>query len=170
MSIVKSTDNFYVTMKDLYNLVNYTIKPNHCICGMYGTQGLLKADGDTMAKAMLDIKNIYGKSGMRQALHYIVSFSEDEMQYITPHDARMIGYEVAEFFTNCQVVFGVHDNEDNLHIHFVVNTTSYADGRQYSVGSQGLYLLKNLVEDIVKKYVPAPSITTENTKTLLEAE
>lgn len=156
MCVVKIVNKEYATQKDLYNLVNYAIMPEHCICGLYGTQGLLKADVATMTIAMSMVKNVYGKTKCRQALHCIVSFSNEEMQFINANSALYIGYEVAFFFNDCQVVFGVHDNEDNLHIHFVINTTSYKDGKQYAIGPAGLYKLKSAVENIVRKYIPRP--------------
>ena len=45
-----------------------------------------------------------------------------------------IGYIVAGYFTGWQIVFGIHTNEEHLHIHFVMNTVSYENGLKFSYG------------------------------------
>lgn len=153
MAVVKFVDKEYSRPEAICNLVNYAINPEHCICGLYGTQGIAKVDGSIMAGNMIAVKEVYGKTTRRQVLHCIISFSEYEMKYITPRIAQLIGYEVSAFFEGYQVVFGIHDNEDNLHIHFIINTTSYIDGKQYAIGPVGVYKLKSVVDNIVRKYI-----------------
>ena len=50
-------DHKYRNMQDLENLVNYAIKPEHCIEGTYGAQGVLKGNTEEMYLQMYEIKN-----------------------------------------------------------------------------------------------------------------
>lgn len=47
---------------------------------------------------------------------------------------------------------GVHEDTDNIHIHFVMNTVSFVDGLKYSGGYDDLYNLTNYVNKIYKEY------------------
>lgn len=49
-------------------------------------------------------------------------------------------------------MFGVHTNEDNLHIHFVLNTVSYENGLKFSIGFVELQNIKRGIEKIVEEY------------------
>jgi len=56
MSVFKIMYNKYGAMQDLKNLVNYAIKPEHCMEGIYGAQGVLKGNSDEMYRQMYLIR------------------------------------------------------------------------------------------------------------------
>ena len=62
------------------------------------------------------VKQHFQKMDGREMRHFIVSFDED----ITPYDAYIMGRQIAAYYAHrYQIVFGVHDDTENLHIHFV---------------------------------------------------
>lgn len=144
--------NDYSKMKDLENLVNYAVKDDHCIEGACGAQGLLKGNPDTMYQQMVRIKKYYCKQSGRQAMHLILSFSKEEMEFIGLREAMEIGYYVANYFRKWQIVFSVHTNTDVLHIHFVINTVSYEDGLKISIGIPELQELRRKIGEYVNYY------------------
>lgn len=97
------------------------------------------------------IKQVYGKCEGRQLRHFIVSFAKSEN--IDSQDAFYIGYEVCQYYSDrYQIIYGLHENTDDLHIHFVMNTVSYVDGKMYREGYSDFNTLKALVDNIVAKY------------------
>lgn len=146
MPVFKAVNKVYQKGSDFRNLVLYAANgktggENEC-----GAQGVLLGDADSMYSQMEDVKKYFRKEDNRQALHYVLSFSMEEMKYIGTGEVLEIGYHVAGyFFTGWQTVFWVHDDTDNLHIHFVVNGTSYEDGRAFDMGPAGLQEIKQYV-------------------------
>ena len=142
MSVFKMIDESYKEMEALENLINYAVKEEHCKEGVYGAQGLLKRNPEEMLQQMYDTKHAFHKTGGRQAKHFILSFSKEEEEFIGLDEALAIGYTVAGYFPKWQIVFGVHTNTDNLHIHFVMNTVSFEDGLKFNMGFSELHLIE----------------------------
>lgn len=154
MPIVKAVNNIYGNKNDLKNLVAYAIKPSKCREGVYGAQGVLKSNAENMWRQMQDIKEYYRKTERKQAYHYIVSFDKEEMLHIGLKESLEIGYKVCGFFHGFQAVFGVHTNEENLHIHLILNPVSYINGKKYTMNKSGLSDLKRHVNNVVMEYIP----------------
>ena len=49
------------------------------------------------------------------------------------------------YMAGYQTVFVVHDNTDDLHIHFVINSLSYETGLKYGVDGKLCSMIKSLV-------------------------
>lgn len=66
---------------------------------------------------------------------------------ITPYYAYILSWQIAAFYADrYQIVFGVHDNTDNVHMHFVFNTVRFVDGLKYSESYSDLYKLNVYVD------------------------
>ncbi len=80
----------------------------------------------------------------------MVSFDEN----ITPYDAYILSWQIAAFYADrYQIVFGVHDNTDNVHMHFVFNTVRFVDGLKYSKSYNDLYKLNVYVDKTYNEYM-----------------
>ena len=79
---------------------------------------------------MCAVKKRYGERGSVVAYHGYQSFRAGE---VTPQEAHEIGIETARrmWGDRFQVVVTTHLNTDNLHNHFVINSTSFKDGKKY---------------------------------------
>lgn len=160
MLIVKVRNEPYQKETDLQNLIKYTFG-SHCECGLYGAQGLLVGTADEMYADIMDEKKEFSKDGGRMAVHIIVSFDKDMMEYIDTMTALQIGYDIcAACFPGFQVIFGIHDNTDNLHIHFAVNTVSYYTGNKFSKSVYDLWNMKKEIGCIVYSYKPRRYVDT----------
>lgn len=145
MPVLKAVNESYQKEEDLKNLVNYAVKGKDGAYNVYGAQGVLIGDAEDMYRQMDEVKKYFRKEGGRQAMHYILSFSREEMGYIL-----WIGYAFAGYcFLGWQAVFGVHTDTGSLHIHFIVNTTSYENGRAYGIGPGGLEEMKQYADVLV---------------------
>lgn len=88
------------------------------------------------AKRMISVQKSYkkvikrrGKKANRRIYHYIVSFpfSMDDANCV-----KLAAMEIAEiFFDQYQVYYGIHEDEEHLHIHFAINAVSYVDGKKW---------------------------------------
>lgn len=83
--------------------------------------------------------------------HGYQSFAEGE---VTPELAHQIGVELAEklWGNRFEVVVSTHLNTDNLHNHFVVNATSFVDGKRYCNTKKDLSLLRQSSDDLCTQY------------------
>ena len=79
---------------------------------------------------MCAVKKRYGERGSVVAYHGYQSFCEGE---VTPQEAHEIGLETARrmWGDRFQVVVTTHLNARCLHNHFVINSTSFKDGKKY---------------------------------------
>ena len=160
MLIVQVRNEPYHKEQDLRNLIKYIIG-SHCICGLYGAQGLLVGTADEMYADIMDEKKEFSKDGGRMAVHMIVSFDKDMMEYVGPKTALQIGYDIcAACFPGFQVIFGIHDNTDNLHIHFAVNTVSYYTGKKFSKSVYDIWNMQKEMGRIVDSYKPYCCVKT----------
>ena len=153
MPVFKAVSGDYKTGNDLRNLVNYAVKGKDGVYNVYGAQGVLIGDADSMYRQMEEVKKYFRKESGHQAMHYILSFSGEEMEYIGVREALQIGYAFAGCcFLGWQVVFGIHTDTDSLHVHFIVNSTSYENGRAFDMGPAGLQEAKEYVKAAVRSY------------------
>lgn len=87
-----------------------------------------------MIYAFHAVKTVYHKTSGRQVYHMILGFNQvEEALLMSSHMIDSYAYQVAYYFYNLgyQTVYAVHRNQENLHIHIVINSVSYVDGRKY---------------------------------------
>lgn len=149
MEIVKIVNKSYETKKAMINLVFYVSSGSEEIGGF----GLSMASPETVLYEFEAIKRYWNKNeeGRRQVRHIIVSFEED---YLRIDDVRKLAWLIAEYYGNhYQVFYGIHDNTEHIHIHFVVNTVSFVDGKMISEGFADLQNFINYVKETKKAYL-----------------
>lgn len=152
MPVFKAVSGDYKTGNDLRNLVNYAAMGKDGTANVCGAQGVLLGEPDGMYRQMEGVKKQFHKERNRQGMHYVLSFSGEEEKYIGVNEALRIGYAVADFFRGWQVVFGIHTDTDNLHIHFIVNGTSYENGKAFEMDPAGLREVKEYIKAVVWNY------------------
>lgn len=126
--------------------INYIYNPSHATSGYYGGVAVSYLNPEITIEQFKAVKRIYHKEDGRQIKHLVVSFAKNE--HVSAKKALEIGYIIAEYFNNrYQIYFGVHENEEHIHIHFGINTVSYIDGKKYSAGPYE--------QDEIRKYIEA---------------
>ena len=116
-------------VNQLNNQLTYVTDELKTVDGLYvGDRHIM--DFDNATSEMMQVKEFYGKLDGRVAMHGIVSLSEEESD---PKNAGklmlLLNDFMAKLFPEHQVVYAVHTNTENLHIHFVVNTVGL-DGKK----------------------------------------
>lgn len=106
--------------------INYIANPQKAqFVGAFGVSSITTAAEEMQAAAVG-----FGKDKGKRVRHSVMSFSEDEA--VTADEVFEYAKRCAEFYADrFQIAFAVHGNTDNAHAHFVMNMTSYVDGRRY---------------------------------------
>lgn len=147
MCIVKVVNDPYLNYECIFNLTHYALvgKPDKRI-RYYGGYNVVLSRAD---EEIVLVKQYFQKTDRRLMRHFTVSFNDETSAY----DAWILGWRIAAYYADrYQIVFGVHENTDNIHIHFVMNTVSFVDGLKYSGGYGDLYNLTSYADKICKEY------------------
>ena len=100
---------------------------------------------------MNKLQTLYGKNNGTHLRHMVVSFESDDN--IPPNIALEIGYKIAAYYgCNYQIIFGVHLDTYNTHIHFVMNTVNYNTGLKYDGSHKDLTNFTNYIQEILTPY------------------
>lgn len=90
-------------------------------------------DVNHAAEQMHFVKEAWNAVIGRQMYHFIVSFCDKELYSIDIDDAIKLAENICSFLgEERQIIYGIHLDTDNLHIHFAMNTVSYLNGRRYA--------------------------------------
>lgn len=125
---------------------------------------------DELIKNFYSVKKEFYKepNEKRPAYHGVQSFKGYEIDPIVCHD---IGYDFAMrmWGDKYQVVVATHVNTENVHNHFVVNPTSFIDGKKYRNSKDDIRRMRTLNDLICLEYglsvVPQENIYSKD-KTL----
>lgn len=147
MCIVKVVNDSYMNYESIFRLTHYALvgKPGQVI-RYYGGYNVVLSRTE---EEIVFVKQYYKKYDKHLMRHFTVSFDGG----ISAYDAWILGWRIAAYYADrYQIVFGVHEDTDNIHVHFVMNTVSFVDGLKYSGGYGDLYNLTNYVKKIYKEY------------------
>lgn len=129
----------------LQKLVGYPFENERAIeSGCYGVTSIKEA-----VHQMQLTKELYDKTDGVQLHHLILTFKDREC--VTTDMAEEIAWDYVSMHNDTQSVFGVHDEEGKVHIHFVMNSVSPLDGlklRKFDNHSD----LKNDFGKVLEKY------------------
>lgn len=131
-----SDDNFAQIGREL----NYITNDIKTLMGLY-VGGRHITDVANATEEMMSVKEFFGKTGGRVALHGIVSLPvEESYEKNAGKLILLLNDLMQEVFPKNQLVYAVHTNTENLHIHFVVNTVGL-DGKK-------IHMDKNFMRDV----------------------
>lgn len=148
MAVVKIVNNPCDTNYALENLCAYVVRYDRTL-GFVGGRGLRPS---CAVAAMNETMELWDKKFGRRAYHIVISFADELV--IMPDEAMEIAYEVSSFFFPVyQVLWGVHREQDHMHIHFAVCTTSLLNGLKMHIDFELKRKLDLAVESIVQRYV-----------------
>ena len=138
----------------LRNALAYCLQPiktNPELCYIQGPYADGPIDSDSVYGSFLNIKNEYGKEEGRQYFHTVISFPKGEK--ISPEQALDFGIEfAAKQYPGYQCAMAVHTDKDHLHIHFIVNSVSYVDGKKFDLNRKKLKTDKEVCNDMCRNY------------------
>ena len=138
----------------LRNALAYCLQPlktNLELCYVQGPYADGPIDSDSVYGSYLDIKQENNKEEGRQYFHTVISFPKGEK--ISPEQALDFGIEFAsKQYSGYQCAMAVHTDKDHLHIHFVINSVSYTDGKKFDLNRKKLKSDKEACNDMCRSY------------------
>lgn len=108
---------------------------------------------------MKETKETFGKKEGREYYHFVMSFPPTEN--ITPAQAleqAKIFLESSKKFIGYEVLAAAHKDRKHVHVHFIVNSVNFVNGKKFHLTRSELDSLKTLQNEINIKagYSPAP--------------
>lgn len=115
-----------------------------------GGMGVFPLYVEDMIDQFLIVKQIYHKEEGKQVFHIVISF-EKSLSF-TVDEAMEMGYGIAAYWGyDRQVMFAVHNDTQNMHIHMAVNTVAYTNGEYKDYFS--IKDIREYVNPIVQKEI-----------------
>lgn len=149
------TRNTYPDTAALRNVLYYVL-------GKAAATGGYAVDSEmnNALEQMLFVKQAFHKTEALQLKHFFITFADNEDSLTDFDDLLKLGFQVGQLFRCYQVVFGIHLDGSHIHMHFVMNTTSFLDGHQYC---DGLSMFKRLC-DMLQRQNPRYSVNLYQTR------
>ena len=133
------------------------------VSGAYvGSRNLVSTDIKGAVAEMMEVKKFYEKTDGRAALHGIISLSEAESDIKNASKLMQLCNDVMkEVFPDHQVIFAVHTNTDNLHIHFIINSVGLNGRKIHQDDKFMTMVLHPCINKYAKKYGFTPNAKWE---------
>lgn len=121
----------------------------------------LYVDPDHAAMDMLLFKNICSKEGGSQYKHFVLSLEDNELvRYLncmTPEGLNRwdVFWDVAwaiQDITKCQLVYAVHTNTKNIHMHIIINPIRMDTYQKLNIDYQMFYGMIGTLNEILRSY------------------
>ena len=148
--VIKMHDQYYQKDSDIKKLIRYIAgetekKEKTRYCNGRG----LPCNCKKASKAIIEVQKGYRKDSQRRIYHLFVSFPD----YVTDANyVKLVAESIADMlYEKHQIYYGVHEDTDNLHIHFAINAVSYVDGRKWHQSKKEFEKMKKEIQKIEKK-------------------
>ena len=133
--------NTYPDNAALNNVIHYTLSK----ATFYGGYGITPEIGAAQMQ-MQFVKRAFYQTDALQLKHFFITYSHDETAYVDFDEMMMTAFEAAKLFGEYQMVYGLHLDGSHVHVHIVMNTTSFIDGHQYSDGLSGFMKVCGMIK------------------------
>lgn len=147
MPNVVITRNTYPDTSALYNVIYYVLS-KAVAAGGYGVPPAI----DAAQKQMQFVKEAFYQTDSLQLKHFFITFSHEETLYMDFDEMMLVAFEVAKLFGEYQMVYGLHLDGSHVHVHIVMNTTSFIDGHQYSDGLSGFMKVCGMLKKMYPRF------------------
>lgn len=147
--------------------INYVMNDLKTVDGLYIGCKQISDINDSVAE-MMQVKEFYGKTGGRVAMHLIISLNAEESGIENAGNLMLLADDMmSELFPEHQAVYAVHTNTDNLHVHILINSVGL-DGKKIHMDNTYIALkLHPTINKFARKYGFTPNAEWERE---LEAE
>lgn len=150
--------------KSLNNVINYVEKDTKT------NQELMRGyycDPETAIDDFNLIKDNFDKHGGREYKHYVVSFDHDDSKRLSNDEvldyAQNLFKDINDF-KDYQQLFVLHNDKEHTHVHVIVNSVSFEDGKKLQVRPGLLREMKDMSNNkAIEKGYNIPSKTHDFT-------
>ena len=131
--------------EDAYaDLIHYCIKPMKTPGNFIDGFGVLP---QLAAEQMQIVSHAYRQNHGIRLRHWIISFEKGEIR--DAWHANQFAQQACWFYAErYQILYSVHEDAQNIHIHFVMNMISFQDGTRYTGKKKDYYDFLRYLNDI----------------------
>lgn len=123
--IIEFPDGAYRNIDAVEKVIHYIMRLGNM--KLVGGCGINLTNADDIAEQFYRVKEFYNKNHGKQILHII--FTVGRKTYLNAMQVKKLGWLLSMYFgVDRQVLFAVHDDTDNLHIHMAINTVAFTNG------------------------------------------
>lgn len=149
MSILRFVNGRNDSRKYLDDMVDYVCAASKTDNGKHvGTSGCYAKHP---VRDMMAVKKMYHKTHGKQGEHFVLSLTPDNANN---SDALYmeIADEIVKRFNEYQCVYALHKDTGTRHLHIVMNSVAYTNGKKFSQGPEDLNRFKLHCNDILQKH------------------
>lgn len=132
--------NDYPDKGSLSRVLNYVLRSD--LIGGYAI------DPTCAFRQMHFVKRVFHKEDGVQLKHFIISFAFSELYQINFDNILGLGFWVGQMFADYQIAYAIHIDAQHTHLHLVMNTVSFINGRKYCDGNVGFLKLRNRMQEL----------------------
>lgn len=155
-----ATTGLWAVKSRLDHLVNYVSDPLKTVI-QYTTDSGKTLDKEYVTylncsyvdskSSMENTKKLFNDESKILAFHGFQSFEEDEIDADLAHQ---IGIEFAEkmWGERFEVIVTTHLNTNNIHNHFLLNSTSFVDGKRYCNTYNDIQKMRNVSDELCREH------------------
>lgn len=137
-----------ISANSIGNELTYVTNDIKTVNGLY-VGGRHITDISHATEEMMQVKEFFGKLDGRVVTHGVISLDEEESNPKNAGKLMLLLNELMqEVFPQNQVVYAVHTNTENLHIHFIINTVGL-DGKKIHMDNK---FMREVFEEAVNKF------------------
>ena len=131
--------------EDAYaDLIHYCIRPMKTPGNFIDGFGVLP---QLAAEQMQIVSHAYRQDHGIRLRHWIISFEKGEIR--DAWHANQFAQQACWFYAErYQILYSVHEDAQNIHIHFVMNMISFQDGTRYTGKKKDYYEFLRYLNDI----------------------
>lgn len=153
-------------LSQLAEIVEYVKNPDKNSHGLYAGAGVRVTHA---AEDMKTVKVLKNKTTGRQYIHFVVSFDRG----VAALTAHAVGMRILDYYgQNFQIIMAVHDNTENVHCHFVLNTVGLGT-RKFSQSKREMLDFREFINGVLDEWnlrAIAPEITEISFEEMDEAD
>ena len=147
----KSKKN-YQNHGDVERLINYVMNDRkRTTLDIYGCINLIETEPHEMAMEMEKVKEIFDKQDSYQVKHLCIDVGETPFIKLKKQKFIHLFERALGYFKGVQIVYAMHENEEILHIHLILNTVDIY-GNRIDLSNNKLNGFKENFKKIFEKY------------------
>lgn len=129
----------------LKNVIEYCYRPDKTPHQYIGGIGV---NPQYAVEQMEAVALAYRKASGLRLRHMLLSF--DKHERISFQRAKLLAFQLASYYGyKYQIIYAVHEDKANKHIHFVMNTVSYLDGHKYAGHRDDYYRFQEYMRSVL---------------------
>ena len=146
MAIFKLVKNDYDTDEALENVLSYILDAEKSN-GYVGGQNLIV---DNAIDNIYRERRFFCDKTQKRLYHFIISLEEYEV--IAPNELYLLCYSICNYFVEFQLVFAIHRNTENVHVHFALMPLSLTNEKKAGFDHATLYGFLEYIRNLLAKY------------------